>query len=99
MKKLNKEDILKSLILLKKEVNNKYKAEIKGIFGSYVRNEETKDSDIDILVSFDEEADLLDFSGLSLFLQEKLDNRVDIVPIDFIREEIKDYILLETIYI
>lgn len=92
-------EILRILNELKTEVRKRYKAEIKGIFGSFVRAEEKQESDIDVLVEFDEGANLLDFIGLSLFLEEKLNCRVDVVPESAIREEIKESILKEAAYL
>jgi hypothetical protein len=97
--KMSTSEILHLLNGLKQEVRQRYKAEIKGIFGSYVRDEEKKGSDIDVLVEFDEGANLLDLTGLSLFLEEKLNCRVDVVPESAIRKEIKDSILKETAYL
>ncbi len=37
------------------------------LFGSRVREEHNEQSDIDILVEFDNEADLFDLTGLALF--------------------------------
>lgn len=52
------------------------------IFGSYSRGEETPDSDIDLLVTFDSNAriSLMKLSGMSLELEELLGREVDIVP-------------------
>ena len=58
-----------------------------------------KASDIDILVNFDEEADLFDLVALSLFLEKKLKRKVDIVPQSSLREEIKGVILKEAVYL
>jgi hypothetical protein len=93
------EEILKTLEGEKEEIRRRYKAEIKGIFGSYVRGEEKEGSDIDILVDFKEGADLFDFMGLTLFLEEKLNHKVDVVPQRALREEIKADVLQETIYL
>lgn len=84
---------------LKEVVKERYKAEILGIFGSYSRGEEREQSDLDILVRFEEDADLIHFIGLSLFLEEKLSLKVDVVPYDAIRKEFKDIILRETVYL
>ena len=97
--KMSASEILHILNELKQEVRQRYKAKIKGIFGSYVRDEEKKESDIDVLVEFDEGANLLDLTGLSLFLEEKLNCRVDVVPESAIRKEIKDSILKEAAYL
>jgi len=93
------ENILTEIKSLKDEIKRNYKAEIKGIFGSYVRNEQTNQSDIDILVKFHQDADLFDFVGLSQFLEEHLNCKVDVVPIDSLREELKPYVLREAIHI
>jgi len=93
------EEIIKILKEEKEEIRKRYKAEIKGIFGSYVRGEEREDSDIDILVDFEEGADLFHFVGLSLFLEEVLKHKVDLVPQNALREEIKADVLKEAIYL
>ena len=92
---MKKEDILDILRSLQIEIEDKYNAEVIGIFGSFVRGEEKETSDIDVLVDFNESADLFDLVGLSLFLEEKLHRKVDVVPIDGIREELKETILKE----
>ena len=50
------------------------------LFGSYANEKATNDSDIDLLVYFDEtKASLFDLSGLKLDIQEKLQTKVDVV--------------------
>ncbi|MCM8823413.1 MAG: nucleotidyltransferase family protein [Candidatus Omnitrophica bacterium] len=92
-------EITKILKSLKDSLKSEYKAEILGIFGSYVRGEEKENSDLDVLVRFLEGATLLNLVGLANFLEERLAMKVDIVPIDTIREEIKEDILEEAIYL
>jgi predicted nucleotidyltransferase len=94
---MNKTKILKILADLNGEIRQKYKAQIKGIFGSYARGEQKDTSDIDILVDFEDDADLFDFTGLALFLEEKLNLHVDIVPEKSLRKEIKRSVLKEVI--
>ena len=77
----------------------KYKAQIKGIFGSFARGDESETSDIDVLVDFREGADLFDLVGLSLFLEEILKRPVDVVPADTIKSDIRSTILKEAIYL
>jgi len=93
------EIILTTIKSLKDQIEQNYKAEIKGIFGSYVRGEQTSQSDIDVLVEFHNGADLFDFVGLSQFLEERLNCKVDVVPLSSLREEIKPYILREAVYL
>ncbi len=94
---LNK--IKKSLQNLKAEVKQKYRAEMKGIFGSYARGESKQDSDIDLLVEFQKGATLLDLTGLGNFLEEKLQCKVDIVSERAVRKELKPYIYNEMVYL
>lgn len=96
---MTRDNIVDVLRAAEDEVSNKYKAHIKAIFGSVARAEETESSDVDILVDFKEDADLFDFVGLSLFLEEILHRPVDIVPTDTIKSEIRNSILNEAIYI
>lgn len=99
MESSNLEEIIQTLRSLKEQIKENYKAEIIGIFGSYARREEKRDSDLDIIVRFEEGATLFDLAGLSIFLREKLDVKVDVVSDKAIREELKDEILKEAISI
>jgi predicted nucleotidyltransferase len=90
-------NILATLKELKAEVKQKYKAELKGVFGSYVRGEEGPESDLDVLVEFDATANLLDLVGLSFYLEEKLHCSVDVVPQSALRKELKSDILKEMV--
>ena len=65
------------------------------IFGSFVRGEAKKNSDIDILVEIGEEKSLLDIVGLQLDLEEALKKKVDIVEYSTIHPLLKDRILKE----
>ena len=96
---MNKEEILALLAGVREEVKQKFKADIKGIFGSFVRREEKPGSDIDVLVDFDNNANLLDLVGLSLYLEDKLNHRVDVVSVSIIRNEIRDSVMKEIVYI
>jgi len=58
-----------------------YPIEKAWIFGSYARGEETRKSDIDILVRFDKDAkiNLLDYAGIMNDLSDYLHQKVDLV--------------------
>jgi len=93
-----KEDILRILKMLKEEIKIEYKVKSIGIFGSYINNEQTDDSDIDFLVEFEENADLFHFVGLTLFLEEQFNKKVDVVSKPALKEELRNIILQEVIY-
>ena len=64
--------IKKILKSLKPELKEKYSVKEIGIFGSVVRNEQKKGSDIDIAVVFYEVPGLFKFINLEAFLEKKL---------------------------
>ena len=78
-------------------IAREFKAEIVGIFGSYARGEQKKESDVDIVVRFREGASLFDLVGLADFLEEKLGIKVDVVSERAIRPELKDHILKDLV--
>jgi hypothetical protein len=49
------------------------------LFGSYARNEQTQESDVDILVDFEKQANLFDLIGLQQNLSELLKLKVDLL--------------------
>jgi len=95
----NVQTLIDHLRMVAGEVQRRYRAEILGIFGSYVRGEQRETSDLDVLVRFAKGATLFDFVGLADFLEEILGIRVDVVPVDGVREEIRDRILREAVYL
>jgi predicted nucleotidyltransferase len=58
------------------------------LFGSYVKNKQTSESDIDILVGFSETPGFLEFIKLENHLTDKLDRRVDLVMEDALKPNI-----------
>ena len=78
----------------------KNKVEKAGIFGSYVRGEQKKNSDIDIVVKIkDKNMSLLGFIELKLKLEDALGKKVDLVEYSVIKPLIKNRILNEEIKI
>jgi predicted nucleotidyltransferase len=95
------EEIKEILEKHKEEFHLKYKVREIGVFGSFVRGEQKKRSDIDILVEFDEEniPGLLKFIEMERYLEKLLRKKVDLVRKGGIRPEIRDIILKEVVYI
>ena len=91
------EELLAKLRALKPEITARYKVQEIGLFGSFVRGEQGKHSDIDVLVEFEEGADLFDWVGLALFLEERLQRPVDVVPKRALREELRGSVLSEVV--
>jgi len=95
----NKDEILKILDGLKEKLKEKYKVRSIGVFGSVIRGEQKETSDIDILVEFEDDADLFDLMGIELFLEEKLNQKVDVISKRALREEIREGVLKEVAYL
>jgi predicted nucleotidyltransferase len=97
MSTMSTRELLVKLRALKPEMAARYKVKEVGLFGSFVRGDQGGASDIDVLVDFEEGADLFDLAGLGLFLEEELQRQVDIVPKRALRAEIRESVLGEVV--
>jgi predicted nucleotidyltransferase len=93
----NIDEIKHDLSLLKNIIHKEYGVSKIEVFGSYVRGESREDSDLDVLVDFDRKVDLLDVSGLRIFLSQRMGINVDVVLKRSVRPELKEIILAEAI--
>jgi predicted nucleotidyltransferase len=93
------ENIKKILAKHRDELRREYKIIEIGIFGSYIWGEQKRKSDIDILVKFDEPVSLLDLVGAEDYLSDLLGIKVDLVPKEDVRPELKKRILREVVYV
>lgn len=86
---------------LKPTLREKFEVEAIGVFGSYVRGEQKRGSDVDVLVEFSEDAHMGFFKFLDLeeFLSRKLGVKVDLVTKDALKPYIGKCILQEVIMI
>lgn len=92
-----REEIEQILREHKAELKEKYGVCEIGLFGSYVRGEERRRSDVDILVEFDTVPGLLKFLELEEYLSRLLGVRVDLVRRASIRKELRERILSEVV--
>jgi len=83
---------------LKPVLFQKYYVDRIGYFGSYSRNEQTKDSDIDILVSFKKPLGW-EFFDLQEFLENELELKVDLISEKALKQQLKQVILNNAKYI
>jgi len=81
----------------KKELKEKLGVIKIGLFGSYARNEATSDSDIDIEVESDNS--FRSFFSLLYFLEQGLDNKIDLGIEHSLKPIAKRNILKEIIYV
>ena len=75
----------------------RYHARRAGLFGSVVRGETRRRSDIDILVDFPDPIGLFEFVGLKQELEELLGRKVDLVQYEAIKPLLKKRILKEEV--
>jgi predicted nucleotidyltransferase len=62
------------------------------LFGSYARNEQTQESDVDILVDFEKQANLFDLIRLQQNLSELLELKVDLLSSKGVSKFVKPHI-------
>ena len=70
-----------------------------GIFGSFARGEQKRNSDIDILIKMDDSFGLFELVQLKKELEKILEKRVDLVEYDWIHPRIKKQALKEEVRI
>ncbi len=77
----------------------KYHVKKIGIFGSFIRGEQTKGSDLDVLVEFDVPVGFFEFIRLENFLSHTLRKKVDLVSKRAIKPAVKKEIFKEVQYV
>jgi predicted nucleotidyltransferase len=87
-----------SLKALKSKLANDFAVERIGVFGSYARNEQREDSDIDILVEFSRPVGY-EFFRLQRFLERQFGRKIDLATKAMLKQRIKDSILSETTFV
>ena len=69
------------------------------LFGSYVRDTASDESDIDLVVAFRDPATFDDYMGLKLFLEDRLGRKIDLVTERAIRPELRHTIERDAIHV
>ncbi|MEN9223598.1 MAG: nucleotidyltransferase family protein [Thermostichus sp. BF3_bins_97] len=80
-------------------LQEQYKIRELGVFGSYVRGEQTETSDVDVLVEFFETPSLLKFTNLENYLSDNLGVKVDLVRRASLKPQVEKRILSEVLYL
>ena len=93
------EEIKQWLLLHKSVLEERYQVKELGVFGSYVRKEQTEASDIDVLVEFSETPSLLKFVNLENYLSDNLGVKVDLVHKGGLKPRLGERILAEVVYL
>ncbi|MBU1121843.1 MAG: nucleotidyltransferase family protein [Candidatus Omnitrophica bacterium] len=93
------EKIKYSLKEHKNEIREKFNVREIGIFGSYIRHDYKKNSDLDILVEFDVVPGLFAFIRLKEYLSQLTGVKVDLVMKRVLKPYIGKNILREVMYL
>ena len=97
---LTKQDIFKTIIDNKEAIKSFGVTEI-GLFGSYVRDEQTDKSDIDLLIHYDiKEINMKKFMNFCFMMDDLFSEiKVDVVTKNGLSQFIGPYILKEVEYV
>jgi len=91
---------LKAIEILRnheQEIKRRFAVRRIGLFGSFVRGEETKESDIDILVEF-EDPTFRNFMNLAFYLEDIFSRRLDLLTPEGISHRIRPYVEKEVVW-
>lgn len=95
---LSKTEIENTLQQIKPVLADKFHVSRIGYFGSYVNEQQTNSSDLDLLVEFSQPVGW-GFFTLERFLEQTFGIPVDLVTKNALKERIKETILNQVIYI
>ena len=96
---MKKNEILSFLEEHREEIRHKFGVTKLGLFGSYARNEEKPNSDIDIAIELESQNSFRSFFSLLYFLENGLKNKVDLGIEHSLKPVVKKQILKEMIYV
>jgi len=99
-KKIKTKENVLELIRSNQDKIRSYGVRKLGLFGSFVRGEHKPESDIDLLVEFQQDKKSFDnFIQLAFFLEEILESRVELITIDALSPYIGPHIIKEVEYV
>ena len=89
---------IKSILKEHNEIfENNYSVKNFLLFGSYAKNQQTSDSDIDLLVNFNQPIDFFEFMDLQDYIAGLFNKKIDLGTIGSLKGFVKDKILKEAI--
>ena len=94
---MNKHAALTRLKDSAEEIRQRFSVKSLSIFGSIARDETTDNSDVDVLVVFDQKASFDVFMDLKFYLEELLGTGVDLVTDKALRPQVRKAIEQELI--
>jgi len=95
----NREQILAFLREHKAELQKLYGVTRLGLVGSYARDDAGPQSDIDLIVSLKSDNTFRSFFGLLHFLQDNLDEHIDLATEESLKPLLKEAIMQDVHYV
>ena len=98
---LSKTEILTFLAEQKKKFSKEFQVTKLGLFGSYARNEQTEESDIDVLIEFAPKTDSLSEKKQEIrsIIQKKFNKKVDLCREKYLKPYFRSQVISSTIYV
>lgn len=93
------EAIRAELAALKSELETEYPIRDLGVFGSYARDEQGPESDLDLLVTFDRPVSLFELVRLEDELSRRLGRDVDLVTRESLKPRIRSHVDEDVVYV
>ena len=94
------EEIKNRLAEQRTEIRKTFHVKKIGVFGSFVRDKQTRRSDVDILVEFKKgHKDFFNYMRLKYYLEASLGRRVDLVIKEAVKPRLKERIFKEVVYV
>jgi uncharacterized protein len=95
----NRQEVITRLRSLKAELSAQYDVKEIGIFGSVARGDEGPESDLDLIVEFGPDADLITYIGLWQFLEDVFKIKIDLISkkglrFDMRKNVMRDFVLV-----
>jgi uncharacterized protein len=96
----HKSPVIKKLEAAAPAIRSQFGVTRIGIFGSFARGEQTRKSDVDVLVDFAEEyATLKNFVGLADRLEALFKRKVDLITVEGVDKYIRPRVEAEVIWV
>lgn len=84
---------------MQRELSERFHVRRIGIFGSYSRQKQTNESDLDLVVEFDQPIGMMAFVHLKNLISDRLAIKVDLVTPEGLHPLIRDQVMHEVVYV
>ena len=89
---MRREEALNILVVHRRELRERFGVKSLRLFGSVARDEASEQSDVDVLVDFDETPSLFGFLRLRGYLRDLLGAKVDLITETGLKERARPYV-------